>query len=304
MINDLSNNYYVFGFLLIALTITIFGLDTTITTKSYKSGSIAFENFFNYGTGFSFFLGILYIFGISIVGCLGSGEKIFLFFSTGLLFFIGIPREAINYKFFVCFNYSYYQIVQARASLTFISIIVLFVMLILQMKSTDKYDNDQKLKITFRYNFIKDSNYDLRIISSLYDIIDSKNKEYGNKSCHESYDYYIPGPICTINYLRKLNVEITCNSETENFYSDCMTAQEIKIQMKYKGGYPIYNCGFVDKNGLCNIGCPGLMNHKLFLVQEFNNRVELGWDGFSNCEVKSPKIELTEDKALNICAEN
>ncbi|CAF0861412.1 unnamed protein product [Brachionus calyciflorus] len=69
-------------------------------------------------------------------------------------------------------------------------------------------------------------------------------------------------------------------------------------------GYPYYNCGIFYKNGTCQSGCPGLINHKLYLVQEFDNRVELGWDGFCNCEVKIPNVKLTEDPKLNICDSN
>ncbi|CAF0748881.1 unnamed protein product [Brachionus calyciflorus] len=350
--NSLNFIHFSFGILSIALSITIFGLDMSIMVKTSYSGSIAYwstNTFISYTSFHSAIntLGIFHMIGIASSIFIGLYQKkLTLLISSVVLILMIIPREGVAYKFFICFNYTYYQIVQARACLTLVSVIVLIVIHIGIMFSKDdetqrlykigkillfiasflalvgigvlniltlinlktdfnKDINPKTIKIGYfteyekaqieQYNLIKDSNYTNRIIGSLYDIIESEDKKVAYMTCSESS--------CTHYYLRTLNVEITCNSETENFYSDCMTAQKIKIQMKYldNDDYPIYNCGFVDKNETCKRGCPGLMNHKLFLVQEFNNRVELGWNGYCNCEVKAPKVELAEDLELNIC---
>ncbi|CAF0904108.1 unnamed protein product [Brachionus calyciflorus] len=320
--------------------------------KASYSGSIAFDSFNRYISYTSIYsativLGIFYIIGMGSSIFFGSIEKkISLIVSTATIILINIPREGIVYKFFVCFNYPYYQIVQARACLTFVSVIVIIVIHVQIMISKDddnqilfkvgkillfiasilvligiavlniftlinlktdfeKDINPKTIKIGYftekeivqikENTFIKDSNYTNRIISNLNDIIFSDNKRVAYRTCTRSS--------CTYYYLRTLNAEITCNSDSEKFYSDCSTAHKLIIQMKYLDGgeYPMYNCATIGKNATCIRGCPGLINHKLFLVQEFNNRVELGWDGFCNCEVKSPKIKLTENIGLNLC---
>ncbi|CAF0861372.1 unnamed protein product [Brachionus calyciflorus] len=346
MRQDLEKFY---GFLAIALSITIYGLDIAIMSKTLNRGSIAFS-YFNTFVSYSgiyvatIILGFLCIMGL--IATVLSDQKWALYIMSFFLVLINIPREAIFYKYFICFNYTYYQVVQARACLTFVSVVVLILINIELVLFKDKDDrvkkmlpsivssliligiailntfiliklntkfkkdiNDKTIYIGYfteyeiaqirQYNFAKDPNYSIRIMGSLYDLKNSQDKKIFSRSCDRT---------CSNIYLRTFNVEIACSSESVKFYSDCSMAQKIKIQMKYVEngyfGYPYYNCGIFYKNGKCQSGCPGLINHKLYLVQEFNDRVELGWDGFCNCEIKIPNVKLTEDPKLNICDSN
>ncbi|CAF1115047.1 unnamed protein product [Brachionus calyciflorus] len=345
--------FYSIGILSVGLSIIVFGLDMIVMIQTTDNASIAMP-FFDADISFSdiyiatFFLGLFFMFGLGFSIALGWIDKRnTLIVSTGTIIFLNIPREGIAYKFFICFNQIDYRMVQARAILTFISIIVLSVVHILSVideknQSGNKIEkriflfilvtsflvligigvlniftlinlntdfkkniNPKTIKIGYfteneiaqieQNNFIKDSNYTSRIINNLNNIVNSDYKKIADRTCRKSG--------CYITYIRTLNAQIYCNSKSKNFYSDCSSAEKLVILMKYqKGrGYPIYNCAVVEKNSTCRQGCPGLANHQLYLVQEFNNKVELGWNGFCNCKVKSPRIKLTEDIGLNIC---
>ncbi|CAF0981903.1 unnamed protein product [Brachionus calyciflorus] len=329
--------FYSIGILSVALGITIYGLDIAVMTKTTYSGSIAMNSFdaqISYSNIYisTIVLGFIYILGQAVSIYLATENKglNFLYLSFAIIilncyYYYYTSREAISYKFFICFNYTYYRFVQARALLTLISVILLIGVHIMWMideknrservlnvftliklnTNFNKDINPKAIKIGYftekeidqikENNFIKYSNYTNRIISNLNDIIFSDNKRVAYRTCTRSS--------CTYYYLRTLNAEITCNSDSEKFYSDCSTAHKLKIQIKYLDGghYPIYNCALIEKDATCRQACPGLIDHKLFLVQELNDRVDPRWDGFCNCEFKSPRIKLTEDIGLNLC---
>ncbi|CAF1056603.1 unnamed protein product [Brachionus calyciflorus] len=352
MIEDSDKSiFYSIGILSIGLSIIIYGLDLTIMAKITQDGSIAMKSFnehISYSNIFAatIVLCMFYIFGL-VLSIYSASEKkeLTILYSSCTIIIFNIPREEIVYKFFICFNYTYYHYVQVRACLSVLSVILL---IIVHTKSTfnmksgsenkkinenllfttsflvligigvlnmftlvnlntqyTKDINPETIKIGYftekeiaqiaQNNFIKDSNYPSRIISNLNDIIYSQNKRVAYRTCWSKS--------CTTYYIRTLKLDIFCNSESKKFYRDCSTVDKLIIELKYLDGadYPNYNCAVIEKNSTCRQGCPGLIDHQLYLVQEFNDEVELGWNGFCNCEVKKPHIKLTEDIELNIC---
>ncbi|RNA31637.1 hypothetical protein BpHYR1_045902 [Brachionus plicatilis] len=254
--------------------------------------------------------------------------------SAATLFFLGIPKEAITYKFITSFNYTFYQIAQARASLTLILVILvgsfnlllfipnqtlsknwyklvkkvafvvcIFVLIgiaILNIFLLDELDtsfkkeiNPEKIKMGFfnqteidlikNESFYKDRNY--LLVGTLNDILNSKNK---TRDCSRSN--------CRRQFWRFLNKEIDCDDAAQSVYPDCSNNLKLIIQLKYldSGAYPTYKCAVMNKNSTCFSNCPGLGDRKLYLVQEFNGTVELGWNEFYRCNNKTLQIYFNE----------
>lgn len=146
--------------------------------------------------------------------------------------------------------------------------------------------------------YVKDIHFNKRVISKLSDVIFSQNKKLAYRRCSKNS--------CTSYYLRTLNVNIMCTNETVNFYKDCESASYLTIRMMYldRGVYPSYNCAKY-KNTTCELGCPNLaLNYQLYLIQQNSGGVEPAWKGLCNCGTKIPKIDLTEDKEIEICKAN
>lgn len=322
-------------------------------SKTIYTGSIAMKSFNAYVSYEAIYIAVLLmgfcninlIIVILLIGVINKSYILFSAISTGTFILLNIPREAITYKFIVCFNYSYYQIAQARASLTLIlmvlmslfhlflflsdqnlekksykllfpvsilfliGIAILNIFLLVNLNTSFKKDiNLKKIKMGFfnkteidlidQNKFEKDSIYPFRLVGSLSDILFSYNKRLAYSHCTRSN--------CRRYYWRFFYAEINCGSTSKLLYPDCLTAEKLIIKLNYldSGPYPSYNCAVVTKNQTCFSSCPGLGERKLHLVQEFDNKIELGWSGFSNCEVKKPKIVLDEEIGWNICPKN
>ncbi|RNA31633.1 hypothetical protein BpHYR1_045898 [Brachionus plicatilis] len=348
---------FAIGFLYVILTITIFGLDIAVMSKTNYAGSIAmksFDSFISYNGIYtavivmSIFNIVAVIFSVFIL-IVNKNYFYSLLSSTATLFFLGIPKEAITYKYMVCFNYTFYQVVQARACLTLILVIliglfhllifipdqtlsknwyklvkivlllvsilvligiaILNIFLLVKLNTSFKKDinpgtikmgffNQTEIDLIEQEKFVKDPNYSYRFVGTLYDILFSNNKRLAYSYCSRSN--------CRRYYLRFLKAEIICDAAAQSVYPDCSNNLKLIIQLKYldSGAYPSYNCAVMSKNSTCFSSCPGLGDRKLFLVQEFDDKVELGWSGFSNCEVKTPRLLLTKEASWNICPIN
>lgn len=144
-------------------------------------------------------------------------------------------------------------------------------------------------------NFIKSNNFNLRLIAKLSEIIYSNKKAY--RSCSS-------GKQCKRNYFRKLTIEIACNSDSLNFYFDCLNATSLNIELQYldNSGYPSYNCGFKTNNNTCSSVCPSLTStYQVYLIQQINDYVELAWKDLANCEIIQPNIKLTQETDIDLC---
>ncbi|RNA21360.1 hypothetical protein BpHYR1_048409 [Brachionus plicatilis] len=169
--------------------------------------------------------------------------------------------------------------------LVLIGIAILNISLLVKLDTSFKKDiNPRTIKMGFfnqtemdlidQEKFVKDPNYSYRFVGTLYDILYSNNKRLAYSTKY------------TRLYWRFLNVEINCDAVSHAFYPDCLNALNLLIKLKYLDSalYPSYNCAVIAKNSTCFSSCPSLRERKLYLVQEFDDRVELGWSGFSNCE--------------------
>lgn len=127
----------IFPLLGLLLAITIFGLECAYQMKTLQNTSIA-QSFFNKVVSFSginvavFVIGIIYLtFLLFFLFDVSPEDKALLFISTISCLLLQIPREAINYKFTICFNYENNVIVICRSIL---SILFVFVMISFHVK--------------------------------------------------------------------------------------------------------------------------------------------------------------------------
>lgn len=134
--------------------------------------------------------------------------------------------------------------------------------------------------------FIRDLNFESRIIGNLDEVIFSKEKEAVNGT-----------------YVKIYLSKIYCAQDKVDIYSnDCKNSEYLRIFLIYsdQADYPKYNCGILGNN-TCRIGCPSLLyEFKLILVQVNQQRVQTAWHEFCNC-YKNPKIYLTQDLSIDSC---
>lgn len=201
--------------------------------------------------------------------------------------------------------------------LTLATVLVLNILVLVNLKSELKSDiSPSNIDIGFFSSseiaqinlgqFSKDSNFNMRVIAKLSDIIYSENKQLAFSDCSSSCSGKSCSTYCEDYYLRTLIIQIACNSESRLVYGECKNTSlaHLNIVLKYLdgSGYPSYNCA-ANTNTSCSEGCSSLsLKYQLYLIQKNSNNVELAWKGLSNCAVIQPKVKLNEDKKINICS--
>ncbi|CAF0989299.1 unnamed protein product [Brachionus calyciflorus] len=319
----------VLGFM---IACTTFGLDCHIQEQTKQRLSIAFfinnSHISYHGINVAFYvLKILYIILLIVLIFLTLiGSQLSIFLSTISILFLNVPKEAILFKFYTCFNHNEHSFLIARCILTFffcliigllnlfylfiiknsenkphrltallkypfyvISILALLAILALNIAILAKLKREisfpiEPNKIEMGYftrneinqiesgNFIKDSEYDQRIVGKLSDILFSNKKNFDTQ-------YY--------------NFDLKCSNGDDGIYAlDCIDSSQLKITLHYSYNreYPNYNCArfkSFPSNNSCSLDCPNLSNsYKLYLVQQNDNIINPAWNGMCNCELK------------------
>lgn len=120
---------------LVIFLLILYGLDIAILEQVSNSISIAKTNFDSYLSFSGIRISIIILgalqclahicFCISAIDNESIIDKPFLYIITLVNMLIEIPREAILYRFIGCFNYSSHAIIKARFSFTFVWILIL-----------------------------------------------------------------------------------------------------------------------------------------------------------------------------------
>ena len=150
--------------------------------------------------------------------------------------------------------------------------------------------------------YTKTSTYDQQLIGNLGDIVFNSNKALAYKECTQDKN---GKQSCTSYYVHKYLYQILCSSQGVAFYTDCLNSYSLTIQVNYldSGPYPTYNCYTnTYANTTCASTCTQLLaSYTLILIQNFNNKIETAWTGFSNCN-RNPGFKLTYDSTINPCS--
>lgn len=279
----------------ILFAITILGLDIGYQTQVISSASISMSEYnsnVNYSGIYSATIVLAIVFSFCLVVSTVVAffyPSISIFISALVFLLLQVPREAIYYKFSVCFTLSTNGIIISRASLTFlfcllilaaniclfiasdddssvlvlkilgslillaslIAILILNILTLVYLRTPTSveispykidigYFNSSEISQIQSGTFVKDTNFNLRLIGKLSDIIYSNNKRLAYRSCSSG------GKRCRSYYFRKMSVQITCNSNSSVLYTDCSSADYLNIDLQYldNSGYPVYNCGY------------------------------------------------------------
>ncbi|CAF0965062.1 unnamed protein product [Brachionus calyciflorus] len=151
------------------------------------------------------------------------------------------------------------------------------------------YTNEEIYNLT-NGNYLDSFSYEQKIICSLNDVI-KINKE---EKIQQQGRHYV-------KYFRK---EIDCNS-SQIFYNGCKKFTKMIIKIRDRNfEYPDFRCGMVSLNGSCSNGCDDLKRENIgvYLVQYFEHKLELAWNGFARSEFKQPRVKLNESLDLSACS--
>lgn len=153
-------------------------------------------------------------------------------------------------------------------------------------------------------DYVKDDTYNVRAITKLSNVLYSNNKRLAYRDCTTHCDSKNHcSTSCVHYYWRYDNIYIECTGEARKFYKDCEDARGLRIGLKYldSGPYPMFSCA-IEKNNTCQAGCPSLRtNYNLYLVQQNEGNIEVGWNGFCNCIKRYPRLTINEDLNANLC---
>ena len=158
--------------------------------------------------------------------------------------------------------------------------------------------------------YAKTSTFDQQLIGNLGDIIFSSNKVLAYSECSTDSE---GRQSCTDYFLRTYLYEIQCTNSSLLFYKDCKNSISLTMDLNYVDSdkystynkyinYPSYSCYVNTANMSCASTCKQLLaNYTLILIQNFNNKIETAWTGFSNCN-RNPGFKLTYDSTINPCS--
>ena len=114
-------------------------------------------------------------------------------------------------------------------------------------------------------------------MGTLNDILNAK---YSRKECI--------GYRCIEREIWQLVHQINCNvTENQLYYKDCKNSSSLSFLIEYSGGktYPNFYCSANTFNKTCASSCAQFSKSEdqLFLIQDFNGKIEPAWTGLSNC---------------------